>query len=74
MSEDPHGNRRYRFYARTGTRVCVDVLNPHPVNYRYSLDTLTLQSTGNTIDISAFRPSRFAEGVPIKAEYEYKDD
>jgi len=29
---------------------------------------------GKTVDITAFRPSRFAEGKPIKAEYEYVDD
>jgi len=27
-----------------------------------------------TVDISAFRPQRFAEGQPIRAEYEYVDD
>lgn len=27
-----------------------------------------------TVDISSFRPGRFAEGKPIKAEFEYKDD
>jgi len=27
-----------------------------------------------TVDISAFRPTRFAERKPIKAEFEYKDD
>jgi sarcosine oxidase subunit beta len=35
---------------------------------------LVLDGQGKTVDISAFRPSRFAEGQPIKAEYEYKDD
>ena len=32
------------------------------------------QARGKTVDISPFPPSRFAEGIPIKAEYEYKDD
>ncbi|MBZ5596904.1 MAG: FAD-binding oxidoreductase [Acidobacteriia bacterium] len=35
---------------------------------------LLLDGRAKTVDIAAFRPSRFAEGQPIKAEYEYKDD
>ena len=35
---------------------------------------LLLDGSGGTIDISAFRPDRFADGQPIKAEYEYVDD
>jgi len=35
---------------------------------------LLLDGTGKTVDISSFRPSRFAEGAPIKAEFEYVDD
>lgn len=35
---------------------------------------LVLDGKGKTVDISAFRPSRFAESQPIKAEYEYVDD
>ena len=35
---------------------------------------LILDGAGKTVDISAFRPSRFAEGQPIKAEFEYADD
>jgi sarcosine oxidase subunit beta len=27
-----------------------------------------------SVDMSSFRPGRFAEGKPIKADYEYKDD
>jgi sarcosine oxidase subunit beta len=38
------------------------------------MSELLLDGRGKTVDISPFRPSRFAEGVPIKAEYEYKDD
>ncbi len=38
------------------------------------MSELLLDGRGKTVDISAFRPSRFAEGQPIKAEYEYKDD
>lgn len=34
---------------------------------------LILDGAGKTVDISAFRPSRFAEGQPIKAEFEYAD-
>jgi sarcosine oxidase, subunit beta len=35
---------------------------------------LLLDGAGKTVDIAAFRPSRFAEGHPIKAEFEYADD
>jgi len=35
---------------------------------------LLLDGRGKTVDISAFHPGRFAEGKPIKAEYEYQDD
>lgn len=38
------------------------------------MSELVLDGRGRTVDISAFRPSRFAESQPIKAEYEYVDD
>ena len=38
------------------------------------MSELLLDGRGKTVDISAFRPSRFAEGAPIRAEYEYQDD
>jgi glycine/D-amino acid oxidase-like deaminating enzyme len=38
------------------------------------LSELLLDGAGKTVDISAFRPSRFAEGKPIRAEFEYVDD
>ncbi len=38
------------------------------------MSELLLDGYGKTVDISAFRPTRFAEGQPIKAEYEYADD
>ncbi len=38
------------------------------------MSELILDGTATTVDISAFRPTRFAEGRPIKAEFEYKDD
>jgi glycine/D-amino acid oxidase-like deaminating enzyme len=38
------------------------------------LSELLLDGAGKTADISAFRPSRFAEGKPIRAEFEYVDD
>ena len=38
------------------------------------ISELVLDGEGKTVDISAFRPSRFAESQPIKAEYEYVDD
>jgi glycine/D-amino acid oxidase-like deaminating enzyme len=38
------------------------------------MSELVLDGEGKTVDIEAFRPSRFAENQPIKAEYEYVDD
>jgi len=38
------------------------------------MSELLLDGAGKTVDISSFRPSRFAEGKAIKAEYEYTDD
>jgi glycine/D-amino acid oxidase-like deaminating enzyme len=38
------------------------------------MSELLLDGKGKTVDISSFRPSRFAEGKPIRAEFEYKDD
>lgn len=38
------------------------------------MSELILYGAAATVDITAFRPSRFAEGQPIKAEFEYKDD
>jgi sarcosine oxidase subunit beta len=38
------------------------------------MSELILDGEATTVDISAFRPTRFAEGKPIKAEFEYKDD
>jgi sarcosine oxidase, subunit beta len=38
------------------------------------LSELLLDGVGKTVDISALRPSRFAEGKPIRAEFEYVDD
>lgn len=35
---------------------------------------LLVDGAGKTVDIGSFRPSRFADGTPIKAEYEYVDD
>jgi glycine/D-amino acid oxidase-like deaminating enzyme len=35
---------------------------------------LVLDGRASAVDIGAFRPSRFAESQPIKAEYEYVDD
>ena len=39
-----------------------------------AMSELLLDVSGKTVDISAFRPDRFAENKPIKAEYEYVDD
>ena len=38
------------------------------------MSELLLDGQGKTVDIAAFRPSRFSEGKPIKAEFEYVDD
>jgi sarcosine oxidase subunit beta len=38
------------------------------------ISELLLDGASKTVDISAFRPMRFAEGQPIKPEFEYKDD
>ena len=38
------------------------------------MSELVLDGVAKTVDISAFRPHRFAENCPIKAEYEYIDD
>lgn len=38
------------------------------------MSELLLDGSSTTVDITAFRPSRFAEGMPIKAEFEYVDD
>jgi glycine/D-amino acid oxidase-like deaminating enzyme len=38
------------------------------------MSELLLDGCGKTVDIRAFRPGRFAEGQPIRAEYEYADD
>jgi sarcosine oxidase subunit beta len=38
------------------------------------MSELILDGRAKTVDITAFRSGRFAEGKPIKAEFEYKDD
>jgi len=38
------------------------------------MSELLVDGAAKTIDISAFRPSRFAEGKPVKGQFEYKDD
>jgi hypothetical protein len=38
------------------------------------MSELLLDGASKNIDISAFRPSRFEEGKPIKGEFEYQDD
>ncbi len=38
------------------------------------MSELVLDGKANSVDIDAFRPNRFAENAPIKAEYEYVDD
>lgn len=38
------------------------------------MSELVLDGAAKTVDIRAFRPDRFAEGAPIKAEFEYVDD
>lgn len=38
------------------------------------MSELLLDGAGKSVDLHSFRPERFAEGKPIKAEYEYVDD
>jgi sarcosine oxidase, subunit beta len=38
------------------------------------MSELVLDGKSKTVEITAFRPSRFAEDQPIKADYEYVDD
>ncbi len=38
------------------------------------MSELLLDGCGKSVDIRSFSPSRFAEGKPIKAEFEYQDD
>ncbi len=38
------------------------------------MSELVLDGKARTVDVSAFRASRFAENKPIKADYEYVDD
>ncbi|MGA7383068.1 MAG: FAD-binding oxidoreductase [Terriglobales bacterium] len=38
------------------------------------MSELLLDGKATSVDISSFRPNRFAEGQPIRAEYEYQDD
>jgi sarcosine oxidase subunit beta len=38
------------------------------------MSELVLDGRGRSVDISAFRPNRFADKQPILAEYEYVDD
>ena len=38
------------------------------------MSELVLDGMGKTVDISAFRPGRFDDNQPIKAQYEYVDD
>lgn len=38
------------------------------------MSELLLDGKSSSVDISVFRPNRFAENAPIKAEYEYVDE
>jgi sarcosine oxidase, subunit beta len=38
------------------------------------MSELLLDGHAKSVDITSFRPSRFAEGKPIRAEFEYQDD
>jgi len=38
------------------------------------MSELVLDGKGQSVDLQPFRPQRFAEGQPIKAEFEYVDD
>jgi glycine/D-amino acid oxidase-like deaminating enzyme len=38
------------------------------------MSELLLDGAAGSVDLEPFRPSRFAEGKPIQAEFEYVDD
>ena len=38
------------------------------------MSEILLDGAGKSVDVSPFRPNRYAEGAPIKAEFEYVDD
>lgn len=38
------------------------------------MSELILDGDAKSVDITPFRPTRFADGAPIKAQFEYKDD
>jgi sarcosine oxidase, subunit beta len=38
------------------------------------MSELLVDGKARSVDINSFRPGRFAEGKPIKAQYEYQDD
>jgi len=38
------------------------------------MSELVLDGKGQSVDLHPFRPQRFQEGQPIKAEFEYVDD
>ncbi len=38
------------------------------------MSELLLDGEGRSVDLTSFRPSRFAENQPIKADFEYQDD
>ncbi len=38
------------------------------------MSELILDGKAKTVDVTPFRPTRFQEGTPIKADFEYKDD
>jgi glycine/D-amino acid oxidase-like deaminating enzyme len=38
------------------------------------MSELLLDGKATTVDLTPFRPTRFSEGKPIRAEFEYKDD
>jgi hypothetical protein len=38
------------------------------------MSELILEGRTKAVDLTPFRPTRFTEGSPIKADFEYKDD
>ena len=38
------------------------------------MSELLLDGAASTVDITVFRPGRFADGEPIEAQYEYEDE
>lgn len=50
-------DNKYERVLLPGTRVCFDVLNPHPAYYKYSLDTVSFAAPSSLPDLSSLTAS-----------------